>query len=210
MLSDRRIRLGWLLMLSFACSVADAAAQTDETPVYAVQLESSRKPQLADYAVISEYGTLYTYRPRGGQGLVRVRMGYYRSRAEAEAILEKIRAQGFSDAYLSRVRDPGRDRAVPKAAPPSPVVKAAARPPQTIAETSPQKKGVQATVSTQLPPTAKAPVPAPQAVMKKRLPPEAAPAAKPLPVVEKKSRPPVSPRPLSEIAGEPLPDPFAE
>jgi len=208
MLSDRRIRLGWLLMLFLACSVAGAATQMDETPVYAIQLESSRKPHLADYALISEYGTLYTYRPRGTQGLVRVRMGYYHSRAEAEAALEKIRAQGFSDAYLSRVRDPGRDRAVlmPSPAP----VKAAARPPQTTAETSPQKKELQATVSTQLPPAGKASVPVPKAAVKTALPREPVSAKKPHPMAKQKSRRPPSRRLPAAIAGEPIPDPFAE
>lgn len=192
MLADKQNRLiwgfPWCLVLYF--SVAMAAPQTiaeEQARLYAIQLESSRTPHLADYEVISEYGTLYTYRPRGAQGLVRVRMGYYRSRAAAGAALEKIRAQGFSDAYLSRVRDPGRDRVADMA--PLPLVKTAARPPETSAAASPEAE-VQVTRSAELPPAARVSAPVP--------------AMKPSPLAKKKSRR------SAEIAGPPIPDPFAE
>ena len=102
--SYRLLCLVWLLALAVFPVMAEEGAQA----VFAIQLESAYKPDLSDYDRLKVYGKIYTYRPAGrSDGLVRVRLGHFRGREAARAVLEKVHAAGFPDAYLSRVRDVG-------------------------------------------------------------------------------------------------------
>ena len=100
--SCRLLCLVWLVALAVFPVMAAEGAQA----VFAIQLESAYKPDLSDYDRLKAYGKIYTYRPAGrSDGLVRVRLGHFRGREAALAVLEKVHAAGFPDAYLSRVRD---------------------------------------------------------------------------------------------------------
>jgi len=83
-----------------------AAPSAPPSHVYAIQLESSRKPDLRDYDGILDLGTLYSYRDRKKPALIRVRLGYYPRRKEAEQALAQIHQRGFRDAYITRIRNP--------------------------------------------------------------------------------------------------------
>lgn len=121
-----------LLWLAFSL---DTEAAHPEPPayVYAIQLESSRKPNLDDYKGILDLGTLYTYQDKKNKALTRVRMGYYPHRKDAAVALEQIRKKGFPDAYITRIRNPelastGARPAVQKVTPPKPAPKETAAP----------------------------------------------------------------------------------
>ncbi len=174
-----------LVVLTALLAWGGVALGADGAPpaVYAIQLESSRQPDLSDYAAIEGLGRLYTYRPRGGDGPVRVRLGYYGSREEGEAVLARIRALGFSDAYLSKVKHPGRYRAVP--APRQAAVRVA---PPVQAPTAERAASAG---------TERAAAP-PSTAGEKHPPSPPSPAARPLRL---------GPGPL---AGDAIPDPFAE
>jgi len=98
----------FLLLYALLCNAHAEQPDTrsKQNPyVYAVQLESSRKPNLNDYNSIRDLGTIYTYQGAQNKGLTRVRIGYYTSRKSAARIQKKIRVQGFPDAYITKVRN---------------------------------------------------------------------------------------------------------
>lgn len=96
-----------LLLLWLAIPQEAGAAQSAPPPyVYAIQLESSRKPNLDDYQGILHLGTLYTYRDKKDKALIRVRIGYYPTRQDADRALIRIRNKGFHDAYITRIHNP--------------------------------------------------------------------------------------------------------
>ncbi len=103
----RNLLLASLLFISLTGAM-QAIAMQNPPRIYAIQLESSRNPEMRDYAPIRKYGKLYTYREISGKHLRRVRLGYYQSRDQARKILEKIRSMGFKQAYITRIkRHPG-------------------------------------------------------------------------------------------------------
>lgn len=98
---------GRLLLVWFVFSHAAQGAQpAPPAHAYAIQLESSRKPNLDDYHGILHLGTLYTYRDKKNKELIRVRLGYYAHRKDANRALTQIRKQGFSDAYITKILNP--------------------------------------------------------------------------------------------------------
>ncbi len=116
---------GYLLLIWFAFNHAAQAAQSSQaTYVYAIQLESSRKPNLDDYQGILHLGALYTYQDRKNKALTRVRLGYYPSRHDAATALDQIRKLGFPDAYITKIRNPAKQTtqaAAKPTAPPQPL-----------------------------------------------------------------------------------------
>ena len=107
-----------VLLLSLTCALQVIARQ-DTPGIYAIQLESSRKPEMRDYEPIRKFGKLYTYREISGKQLRRVRLGYFQSHAQARKILEKIRSMGFKKAYITRIRHHLKSTAETSAQPPA-------------------------------------------------------------------------------------------
>ncbi len=114
--SDRKpgisVNIGlFLLLYSLLCSANATPPETiipHTAHVYAVQLESSRNPNLNDYSNISNLGTIYTYQDSENKELIRVRIGYYTNHQSAKQAQEKIRTQGFHDVYITKVQNTGK------------------------------------------------------------------------------------------------------
>ena len=70
-----------------------------ENGSYALQVGAYKQLDMALLSTLEQYGTLYT--EETDQGLTRVKLGNYASRAEAEDTLKMIRNMGFQDAFLS-------------------------------------------------------------------------------------------------------------
>jgi len=91
------------LLLAYLMIMPAASAQ--QAPrIYAIQLESSRNPDLHEYEQLRDYGSLYTYREATGKRLIRVRLGYFPNRKQALQTLKKIRGMGFKQGYITRIR----------------------------------------------------------------------------------------------------------
>lgn len=84
-----------------------------ESSHYSIQVVSAQSPNLADYSLLSEFGSIYT--EHVNNNTVRVKVGSYFKREEAEMALKKIRKQGFPDAFLSAYSE--KITALPKKAP---------------------------------------------------------------------------------------------
>ena len=99
------------LMLFFA----GFSVQADDVHVgegsYAIQLGAYKNPDMTIFSILDEYGTVYTV--LSSDGLTRIKLGNYASRAEAEEVLKAIRNIGYRDAFLSSAG--GVDENIPMA-----------------------------------------------------------------------------------------------
>lgn len=68
--------------------------------VYFIQLASLTRSEglVGQYRTVAEYGNLYRFFK---QDAVKIRLGYYSMRADAEALLPQIKRAGFSDAFIT-------------------------------------------------------------------------------------------------------------
>jgi SPOR domain len=73
-------------------------AQTIVKPNFAVQLGVFRSPDLAKFQPVADLGQLLTDSTQAG--LVRLRLGDYPSRAQADSVLGVLRARGFKSGFV--------------------------------------------------------------------------------------------------------------
>lgn len=66
---------------------------------FSVQVVATENPDLGHFREVTEFGSLYT--EKTGEGLVRVKVGLYPSRGEAEQALRGVQAKGFSGAFIT-------------------------------------------------------------------------------------------------------------
>ena len=66
---------------------------------FSVQVAATKNPDLARFREVTEFGSLYT--EETGEGLIRVKVGSYASRAEAEQALSGVQARGFTGAFIT-------------------------------------------------------------------------------------------------------------
>lgn len=81
-----------------------------DSSYYSIQVISAQSPNLSDYNKLSEFGSIYTEHTRGSA--VRVKVGSYFKRENAEIALRKIRERGFPDAFISAYSE--KTRPLPK------------------------------------------------------------------------------------------------
>ena len=86
-----------LFVLTYLCSTSLLASD------YAIQLESSKNPQLSRFKQVATLGKLYTEPYKNGY--IRTRLGLYNSKAQALKILESVHHAGFSDAFIVYEKD---------------------------------------------------------------------------------------------------------
>ena len=70
---------------------------------FSIQLESSKAPDLTRYAHLGEYGNLY--KVNAGRGFVRTRLGPFVNKLVTIDMLEKVRAAGHVDAFITNYPD---------------------------------------------------------------------------------------------------------
>ncbi len=91
-----------ILMLSMLastfCWASDSTEAAKET-LYAIQLGASSQPDMKRYAKIKSYGYLYTVDAQNG--MLRVMLGTYTSKSQANKVLSKVKSRGFKDAFIS-------------------------------------------------------------------------------------------------------------
>lgn len=66
---------------------------------FSIQVVASESPDLANFKELLEFGSPYI--ENTDNSLVRVKVGSFSSRVNAEKALEKIRNKGFKDAFIS-------------------------------------------------------------------------------------------------------------
>lgn len=67
---------------------------------YAIQLEASKSPNLDRYQALSVHGKLYTV--VANNGYTRTRLGPYKNKDQALAVLDKVHAAGYLDAFIAK------------------------------------------------------------------------------------------------------------
>ncbi len=66
---------------------------------FSIQIAATQDANLARFREVTEFGTLST--EETGNGLIRVKIGSFKSRAEAELVLQNIQAKGFTEAFIT-------------------------------------------------------------------------------------------------------------
>lgn len=66
---------------------------------FSIQIAATQDANLARFREVTEFGTLST--EETGSGLIRVKVGSFNSRSEAERVLQNIHAKGFSEAFIT-------------------------------------------------------------------------------------------------------------
>ena len=88
-----------LLLLTLVSSSAFVAVPSWANQ-YAVQLEASKSPDLNRYKDLGVHGNLYTV--AADKGYTRTRLGPFENKNKALAVLYKVRASGYSDAFIAK------------------------------------------------------------------------------------------------------------
>ena len=66
---------------------------------FSIQIAATQDADLTRFREITEFGKLST--EETGSGLIRVKVGSFKSRADAERALQNIRAKGFAEAFIT-------------------------------------------------------------------------------------------------------------
>ncbi len=83
-------------------SITSPSAPVDEyAEVYFIQLASLRKSEglMSNYNSLSSFGQLYRFFKSSS---VKIRLGYYGTRSEAQRVLNDVQGSGFRDAFITR------------------------------------------------------------------------------------------------------------
>jgi len=86
------------LLMSTFCWASNDNEAAKET-LYAIQLGASSQPDMKRYAKVKSYGYLYTVDAQNG--MLRVMLGTYTSKSQANKVLSKVKSRGFKDAFVS-------------------------------------------------------------------------------------------------------------
>ncbi len=87
------------MLVSGFCTASDDVQNMADDMRYAIQLGASAQPDMARYNKVKRYGYLYTV--DAGNGMQRVMLGRFTSRAKADKALRSVKAKGFKDAFVS-------------------------------------------------------------------------------------------------------------
>lgn len=93
------------LSLTVLLSIAFIARSQEEVPEYTVQIGNFVNPKPSDFAQLQSLGFVYsTKRP---SNYTDIYIGGFGTEAEANAVVDKLRAQGYSNAFVSRLNIEG-------------------------------------------------------------------------------------------------------
>lgn len=87
------------VLVSGFCMASDGVQNMANDLRYAIQLGASAQPDMARYNKVKRYGHLYTV--DAGNGMQRVMLGRFTSKAKADKALRSVKAKGFKDAFVS-------------------------------------------------------------------------------------------------------------
>jgi len=88
-------------LVSVTSSSSDLGAVDDMAEVYFIQLASLVRSEgtMNDYNQLAQLGQLYRFFKSSS---VKIRLGFYTDRADAERILSNVRSRGYRDAFITR------------------------------------------------------------------------------------------------------------